>query len=169
MSDDKKKIEAGTHKVKVSDWGLRETKAGNVQVYISFSNGATMFQNVNANETGDEILSRSLVLCGFKGNDLPDLFDDDALDTDAEIQIFIKYKPDQDGKPQMQVYVNDPAKQMTGSLDKKGGMAKLKELKVSLKKDLKVAKGDIKMPEKEVSDTKMTESSDKFEEDDIPF
>lgn len=91
MSEDKKKIEPGTHKVKVRNWGIRETEKGDLQVYVGFSNGATMFQMVNQNETGDEILARALTLCGFKGSDLPDLMDDDALDKNLDVEIFVKF------------------------------------------------------------------------------
>lgn len=174
MSDDKKtKIEPGTHKVKVRNWGLRETASGSIQAYIGFSNGATMFQMVNVNDTGDEILASALTLCGFKGKDLPDLFEDDALDKDREVEIFIKYTPHKEtGEPQMQVYVNDPGKQMKGALDKKGAMAKLKEMKVSLKKELKTAQSEIDLPkvENKKEDTKMNEPvNNTDDEDDIPF
>ena len=167
----KKKIEPGTHKVKVRNWGLRETASGSIQAYIGFSNGATMFQMVGVNETGDEILARSLTLCGFKGKDLPDLFEDDALDKDRDVEIFVKYTPHHEtGEPQMQVYVNDPGKQMKGALDRKGGTSKLKEMKISLKKELKFAQGDIELPKRAESkpDTKMNESN-VDDEDSIPF
>ena len=87
---EKEKVEAGTHTVKVKNWGLRETQNGNLQAYIGFSNGATMFQMVGMNEVGDEILSKALVTCGFTGSDLPDLFDDDALDKNKDVEIFVK-------------------------------------------------------------------------------
>lgn len=172
MSDEKQKIEPGSHKTKIRNWGLRETKSGNVQAYIGFANGATFFQMVGSNETGDEILARTLTLCGFKGADLPDLFEDDALDKNREIEIFVKYTPDKEtGKPQMQVYVNDPGKQMKGAMDKKGASAKLKELKVSLKKELKVAQSEVELPEVESKkeETKAAETDHADSDEEIPF
>lgn len=173
MSNEKKQtIEPGAHKVKVRNWGLRETNNGNMQVYIGFSNGATFFQMVGTNDIGDEIVARSLTLCGFTGKDLPDLFDDNALNKNKEIEIFVKYTPDeQSGEPRMQVYVNDPGKQMKGALDKKGALSKLKELKINLKKDFKAARSDIEMPDEDEGepDTKMNETQSNFDADDIPF
>ena len=143
MSDEKL-IPEGTHKVKVRNWGLRETKSGKIQAYIGFSNGATMFQMVGVSDIGDEILARSLTLCGFVGADLPDLFEDDALDKHTDVEIFVKYKANNEtGKPDMNVYVNDPAKAMKGALDKKDASVLIKTLGVILKKDLKVAKSSI--------------------------
>ena len=172
MSDDKKKIAPGTYKTKVRNWGLRETKSGNLQAYIGFANGATLFQMVGTNDIGDEILARSLTLCGFKGKDLPDLFEDDALDRNSDVEIFIKYTPNKEtGKPEMQVYVNDPGKAMKGALDKKSALLKLKELKLSLKKDLKAAKSDISLPEKQESaaEEPSADGNADVDEDDIPF
>lgn len=172
MSEEKEKtkIEPGTHKVKVRNWGLRETKSGKLQVYIGFSNGATFFQMVGVNETGDEILARALTVCGFAGKDLPDLFGDDALDKEKEIEIFIKYSPNREtGEEQMQVYVNDPSKSMKGSLDKKEALKKLKELNISLGKDLKLAQSEIGTEKRSKSKPETKPETQKFDEDDIPF
>ena len=174
MSESKRKIEAGTHVVNVKKWGFKETQAGNLQVFISFSNNTTMFQNINSNDIGDKILSEALVLCGFKGNDLADLLKDDALDKDNAVEIYVQYKPhhEDDTKEVMQVSVNNPNKgQMKGELDRSSALSKLKELKLSLKSELKQTKTEIevvKIDKKEVKKEKEVESSD-FDEDDIPF
>ena len=178
MSDEKKlKVEAGNHVVKVDSWGLRETKAGNIQVWIRFSNGATMFQNVNANETGDEILARSLVLCGFEGKDLADLYKKNALDTKRNVKIYVQHKPNEDGEMQMQVNVSDPARGgMKGDLEKAEGLNLIKKLKLSLKPDLKAALSDDILTDAKVEDDDSnsagSSNNDEDEDDDsedIPF
>lgn len=171
MSDDKKKkFEEGTHETKVSSWGLRETNNGNIQAYIRFSNGATYFQMAGVSDDGDKYLAEALTVCGFKGKDLSDLFEDDALDKAAEVKIFIKYKPNKTtGEPEMQVFVNGPEREMKGALDKKDALSKIKELKINLKKELKAAQSEIQLPEKK--DVKLDEKPavPDVDEDEIPF
>ena len=168
MSEDKKMFEEGNHKVKVKNWGLRETKSGKLQAYIGFSNNATMFQMVGVSEVGDEILAKALTVCGFKGADLSDLFEEEALDKKSEVEIYLKYKTNSEtGKPELSVYVNDPTKKMKGALDKKGASVLLKSLGVSLKKDLKIAREEIKMPEKQ--EEKEPETANSVSEEEIPF
>ena len=174
MSEEKKKktIEPGTHQTKVKNYGLRETEAGNMQIFIGFTNGVTYFQNVGNNEDGDKYASEALASCGFKGKDLIDLYEKDALDKDVDVQIFVKYTPNAEtGKEQMNVYVNSPSKQMKGKLDKSDPVKLLKSLKINLKKDLKTAQSEISpvKAEKKV-ETKEVESEAEEEDDsDIPF
>lgn len=170
MSTEKKKIEAGTHKVKIINWGLRETANENLQMYIGFSNGATLFQMVGISDEGNSYAAKSLAFAGFNGDDLPDLFKDDAFDKNREIEIFIKYKPNSEtGKEEMNVYVNDPGMKMKGDLDRKEALGKLKGLKISLKVDIKAAKSEVVLPEieKEKTAEKVAEAEETEEE--IPF
>lgn len=171
MSEEKKKtVEPGTHQTKVANWGLRETAGGNMQVYIGFSNGVTYFQNVGNNEDGDKYASEALASCGFKGKDLIDLYESDALDKDLDVQIFVKYTPNAEtGKEQMNVFVNSPAKKMKGQLDKSDALKLLKSLKINLKKDLKEAQSEIN-PVKSEKKEKVAEAEvEEDDSDDIPF
>ena len=164
------RVEPGTHKVKVIDWGLRETEKGGIQAFISFSNGLKFWQMVNVNDTGDEILAKALTVCGFRGSDLPDLFDDDALDKNKEVEIFVKYKPNEKtGKEEAVVYVND-GRQMKGALTGKDAKGKLKELRITIKPILKTVQKEIGVRDRSVPDTKLNENESNLEDnEDIPF
>lgn len=168
MSEEKQQLAAGVHKTKVTGYGVRETKNGGAQLWIKFANGACVFQSIG-NETGDKFASESLVLCGFKGDSIADLFDDDALDLNKEIEIFVQYKPDHvTGEPRADVRINNPNKgKMKGDLCKSEAISLFKKLRVSLKKDLIEAKKEIGEVERE-EQTKITND---FSEDteDIPF
>jgi len=173
MSDEKKKIDPGTHKVKVTKWGFRGTKAENMQFWARFSNGAVYFQNINSNETGDEILSRALVLMGFTGTDLPDLYKENALDTEREIEIYVQYKPNSEtGEPQMSVNISDPSRGgIKGDLSKDDGLKMLKKLKLTLREQIAAASSEIEAPAKKDNKTKAKPDadSDPEDDDDIPF
>ena len=173
MSEEKKKtIEPGTHDTKVANYGLRETANGNMQIFIGFANGVTYFQNVGNNEDGDKYASEALASCGFKGNDLIDLYNDDALDKDLNVQIFVQYKPDpESGEQKMNVFVNSPAKKMKGQLDKSDALKLLKSLKINLKKDIKAAQEEIKpvKSEKKAETKEAKSEATPEDDDDIPF
>jgi len=169
-----RKIAEGTHKTSVKNWGIRETKKGGLQIYIGFAAGMTFFQNVGMNETGDKIAAEALALCGFKGKDLPDLYDDDALDKNLDVEVYVKYKPNPEtGEEQMQVYINNPnKKEMPGKVDKKQLKNKLKSLEISLKSDIKEAQESIILPKKSTPTKQNTiQDSEGFnvEEEDLPF
>lgn len=167
---EEKKIETGVHKTKVTGWGIRETNNGGAQIWVRFANNVIWFQNVNSNNIGDEIAARGLILCGFKGNDLPDLFDDDCFDLNRDVEIYVQYKVNHEGNNQMQVNIHDPSRnQIKGNLDKREGLKFIKSIKATLKMDFKKAKGDISDNGKGVADEPKAKTEDDFDDTEIPF
>jgi len=159
-------ITAGKYKAKITDYGLVESKNGNLQVFISFKAedfSLSYFQTATQDKS-KEILALNLVTCGFTGNDLDDLYVDGALDKEKELIIVVKLEPDQKGemRPRIQ-FINDPAKSgIKGQLDKKEAISKLRELK--MKGFIAEAKSKLG-----VDDTKSESSESDFDANSIPF
>lgn len=122
-------VQEGTHKVRVRNWGIRETAKGGHQAYVGFSNGLTFYSPVRESQDDNSILLNSLKVCGLKDENLYNLADaEHGLNKEKEVEIFVKYKPDADGKPRPNVYVNDPSKSMKGALSKDEMVMALKKL-----------------------------------------
>jgi hypothetical protein len=165
MSDEKMKVEIGTHKVTISSFGIGQTKAGKPSAWIKFSNGASINNVPNASAKGDEIFTTALVLCGFQGSDIFDLTDPNALSKTKEVEIFVKYKDDQNGQPQMQVYVNNPNR--SAGLNAGDAKSLLKQHGVSIKQALKDARKELGITVD--TSVQMAPESADFSADDIPF
>jgi hypothetical protein len=134
-------VQAGRHAATIETWGLSETKNGSVKAYITFKlvdSGVTVyFNNVPAShETAKKILTETLVLLGFNGNDIADLANADAFVKGTEHEIAISYKMNAQGEPNMNIYVVDPSFQ--GGMNATDAATKLKGL--SIKGDLMALK-----------------------------
>lgn len=125
-------LEAGMHLTKVDKWGLRETNNGSVQIWIRFENGAHAYYSPNDGDPA-RIMSEALIICGFRYNELVDLFRPDALDKNKDVQISIKYEPNPNdpSKPLMRTSVIDPNRTVKGDIDKNRAMQILGNLSIS--------------------------------------
>lgn len=131
--ENENKIKAGDHIGHVQSWGISKTNAGNPQVFARFDIGLTWWGTLKEGR-GREISLESLVVMGFKGDDLADLVRDPmgALDKDKDLRLVVEYEADQSGelKPRIK-WINDVAGPMKNQMNETDALAALANLKVA--------------------------------------
>lgn len=108
-----KELPAGQYEAKIIDWGLYEVAAlgGKIKAVIQFSikhedewvsgRWEGFFENKDGEPNKNTI--KTLIACGFRGDDYSDLIGADGLDTSKELSITIE----KDGEYNRIRWVND--------------------------------------------------------------
>ncbi len=141
-------VKPGKYLAKVIDYGIGETKAGLPQVLVMFefkdSDGVQqqmVWYGTLKEGKGRDITIDSLLVCGFRGNDIEVLAEgigNGALDTEKEVQLTIGEEPDQNGKMRTRIqWVNAPGgSAFREKLSKQETVSKFQGLNLNLKADV---------------------------------
>ena len=167
-------FEVGRHQAKITDYGMKETNAGDPQIFISLKGMEkgdliTWFGSLKEGKAR-EITLKTLITCGFTGNSVANIAQGvsaNCLDTKKELSIVVSENEYQ-GKKSMRVdWINEPSAGIQNRLTQVEAIQKtqgynLEGALIQLRREMQ---GTATQSAPEVS----TGQQQQFAADDIPF